>query len=209
MAQSADSSRKWTLAEKALAVISALLAVATAYLGLQTAKVAQAKQQAQAAVVTKDTDLSSLQNQFNQLRDRYTQLQSENGQLRSQLGLPGPTGGPTPGASVRHSGQLVLAEGGSSVDLDSPSSNTQWQGDQGDFYCLPRKSICAMTRAPYIWVTRRLTTVLAEVGLVIAQAISEPPASKLESIYASRRKDTATRRFASLLSLQHRWRLML
>jgi hypothetical protein len=57
MAQSADSSRKWTLAEKALAVISALLAVATAYLGLQTAKVAQAKQQAQAAVVTKDTDL--------------------------------------------------------------------------------------------------------------------------------------------------------
>lgn len=129
MTQLADASRKWTLAEKGLAVISALLAVATAYLGLQTAKVAQAKERAQTAVATKDTDLSSLQDQFNQLQSRYAQLQAENEQLKSQLGLPGPTADPqpTPGATVRHSGQLVLVDGGPNANLDSPSSDPQWQ----------------------------------------------------------------------------------
>ena len=127
MTQPVGSSRTLRTLAEALAVFAALLAVLAGYLGLQTAKINQAKEEANA-------DLSSLQNQFNQLQHQNTQLQAENAQLKSQLGLFGATAGPQPisSGSVRHSGQLVLADGGPDADLDSPSSDPQWQSGNTD-----------------------------------------------------------------------------
>lgn len=124
-------SRNWTVTEKLLTVLAAILALGTAFLGYQTAMVTQAKEQAQAVAANKNTDLSSLQGQFDQLKSQNDKLESENTQLRSKLGLPGPTAGPQPptGASVRHAGQIVLSASGEGADLDSPQSDPQWRGD--------------------------------------------------------------------------------
>lgn len=132
---SADTgARKWTVAEKLLTVLTAVLALGTAFLGYQTAKVTQAKEQAQEVAATKNTDLSSLQNQFDQIKGQNEKLESENTQFRSKLGLPGPTAGPQPpaGASVRHAGQIVLSASGEGADLDSPQSDPQWRGGRHD-----------------------------------------------------------------------------
>ncbi len=95
-------SRKWTVAEKLLTVLAAILALGTAFLGYQTAKVTQAKEQAQTVATNKNTDLSTLQGQFGQLKTQNDRLESDNTQLRSKLGLPGPAAGlqPPTGASV-------------------------------------------------------------------------------------------------------------
>lgn len=151
MTPPADSgSRKSTIAEKVLAVIAALLVVGSAYLGLQTARITQAKEQAQATAATKNVDLSLLQGQYNQLQNRYDQLQYENSDLKSQLGLPGPTADPQSphAASVRHSGQLVLASG-VTADLDSPSSDPQWQTGSSDIRYAPG-TIIPYARALYL-----------------------------------------------------------
>ena len=131
MRPSDTGSRKWTVAEKLLTVLAAILALGTAFLGYQTAKVSQAKEQAQAVAANKNTDLSSLQGQFDQLRSQNDKVESEQTQLRSKLGLPGPTAGPHPpaGASVRHAGQIVLSASGEGADLDSAQSDPQWRGD--------------------------------------------------------------------------------
>lgn len=153
MTPPADSgSRKSTIAEKVLAVIAALLVVGSAYLGLQTARITQAKEQAQAAAATKNVDLSSLQGQYNQLQNRYDQLQRENADLKSQLDLPGPTADPQAPqtGSVRHSGQLVLASG-VKADLDSPSSDPQWQTGLSDIRYYPGRIVLyAHARALYL-----------------------------------------------------------
>jgi len=115
-----------TALEKGLALVTAALALATGVLGYKTATINQAKDQAQAAAVSTNNDLSSLQAEFDA-------LQGENARLKAQLGLPGPTADiqtPT-AATVRHSGQLVLADD-SGADLDSPSSNPQWNTDALD-----------------------------------------------------------------------------
>ncbi len=120
--RSDTNSRRWTLLEKFLAIVGALLALGTAYLGYQTAQMTQAKEQAQAAAASKGAEASALQ-------DQNGQLQDQNNKLRSQLG--GPTAPPrTPtGPSVRHAGQLTLAAvSGGGADLDSPPSDPQWGG---------------------------------------------------------------------------------
>jgi hypothetical protein len=132
MGRSFDSTataRRWTLAEKLLAILTALLALGSAALGLWTAQITQAKEQAQASAATKGTDLSTLQGQFDQLKSQNQQLQSDNAQLRSRLGLPGPTGDaqPTRRTTVRHSGPVTLSFNGNGVDLDSPASDPQWE----------------------------------------------------------------------------------
>ena len=115
-----------TALEKGLALVTAALALATGVLGYKTATINQAKDQAQAAVVSTNNDLSSLQAEFDA-------LQGENMRLKAQLGLPGPTADiqTSTAATVRHSGQLVLADF-SEADLDSPSSNPQWDTDISD-----------------------------------------------------------------------------
>jgi len=115
-----------TALEKGLALMTAALALATGVLGYKTATINQAKDQAQAAVVSTNNDLSSLQAEFDA-------LQGENMRLKAQLGLPGPTADiqTSTAATVRHSGQLVLAAT-RSADLDSPSSNPQWNTDVSD-----------------------------------------------------------------------------
>ncbi len=130
MTQSSDSAaRRWTLAEKLLAVLTALLALGSAALGLWTAQITKAKQEAEASSVTKGADLSTLQGQFDQLTNQNQQLQSENAQLRSRLGLPGPTGNAQSPQSVavRHSGPVTLSLDGNQADLDSPAADPQWQ----------------------------------------------------------------------------------
>jgi hypothetical protein len=119
-----------TALEKGLALVTAALALATGVLGYKTATINQAKDQAQAAVVSTNNDLSSLQAEFDA-------LQGENMRLKAQLGLPGPTADiqTSTAATVRHSGQLVLAatiNATSYGDLDSPSSNPQWNTDASD-----------------------------------------------------------------------------
>jgi len=122
------------VAEKALAALTAVLALGSAFLGLQTANIIQAKEQAQAAEANKNSDLSSLQNQYDALKSQYDAAQAENGRLRSQLGLGGPTANPqvSAGVSVRHTGELVLASpNGAYADLDSPQSDPQWTTNLG------------------------------------------------------------------------------
>jgi hypothetical protein len=112
--------------EKVLAVLSAVLTLGTGFLAYKTAAISQAKDQAQATATTTTNDLTSLQ-------ARYDALQAENTSLKEQLGLPGPSADPqTPtAATVRHSGQLVLATG-NNADLDSPSSDPQWSTGSTD-----------------------------------------------------------------------------
>lgn len=100
MTQPADnSSRRWTVTERVLAVITALLTVASAYLALRTAMITQAKERADAAVETKTQDLSAAQDKFDQLQSQYNQLSDENAQLKSQMATPGPTSNPQPFAA--------------------------------------------------------------------------------------------------------------
>lgn len=117
-----------TVLEKGLTVVTAVLALGTGFLGYKSATISQAKDQAQAAADNTNSDLSSLQAE-------YDVLQADNARMRAQLGLPQPTADlPEPtAATVRHSGQLVLAIGGD-ADLDSPSSDPQWDTDQSDIY---------------------------------------------------------------------------
>lgn len=117
-----------TMLEKGLTVLTAMLALGTGFLGYKSATISQAKDQAQAAADNTNSDLSSLQAE-------YDALQADNARMRAQLGLPLPTADlPEPtAATVRHSGQLVLAIG-RYADLDSPSSNPQWDTDQSDIY---------------------------------------------------------------------------
>lgn len=114
---------RWTVAEKVLGVLTALLTLATGFLAYKTATVTQAKEQAQVAAADRGTDLSALQSQ-------YDALKSENVRLRTQLGLGGPTANPQPSLapSVRHRGQVVLALSGSAINLDAPESDPQWSG---------------------------------------------------------------------------------
>jgi len=114
-----------TVLEKSLAVMTAVLALVTGVLGYKTATLNQSKDQAQAAVVSTNNDLSSLQTEFDA-------LQTENRRLKAQLGLPGPTADPQAptAATVRHNGQLVLVD--ASADLDSPSSDPQWNTGTSD-----------------------------------------------------------------------------
>lgn len=115
-----------TVLEKGLTVVTAVLALGTGFLGYKSATVSQARDQAQAAANNTNSDLSSLQAD-------YDALHAENARLRTQLGLPLPTTdlqAPTD-TTVRHSGQLVLAND-RSADLDSPSSDPQWDTDYSD-----------------------------------------------------------------------------
>ncbi len=115
-----------TVLEKGLTVVTAMLALGTGFLGYKSATTSQARDQAQAAAANTNSDLSSLQ-------ANYDALQAENARLRTQLGLPLPSADlPAPtDTTVRHSGQLVLAIG-RSADLDSPSSDPQWDTDYSD-----------------------------------------------------------------------------
>lgn len=125
----AETTSRRTLLEKALAVLTALLTLGAAYLGYMSASLSNARDQAEEAAADTDNDLSSLQG-------KYDALRTENARLREQLGLPGPP--PDPGTSatearVRRSGQLTLATSRSG-DLDSPSSDPQWDDGQADIY---------------------------------------------------------------------------
>lgn len=106
---------KLTVTEKILGVLTALLTLATGFLTYKTAVIAQAKEQVQS---------------------QYDATQSENARLRTQLGIGGPTANPQapPGATVRHSGQIVVSSSGDDIDLDSSQSNYQWSGLEGDMY---------------------------------------------------------------------------
>lgn len=113
------SSRRWSLLDKFLATLTALFALATAVLGLWTAQVTQDKKDAQADAASSGAKASALQQQNNELQTK----------------LIGPTGSPLPNASptVRHAGQVTLAVGGPSADLDAPDTDEQWgaNGNQG------------------------------------------------------------------------------
>jgi len=105
---------------KGLTLVTAVLALVTGVLGYKTVTLNQAKDQTQVVAVNMNNELSSLQAEFDA-------LQTENMRLKAQLGVPGPTADPQAptAATVRHSGQLVLAVFGK-ADLDSPSSDPQW-----------------------------------------------------------------------------------
>lgn len=115
-----------TVLEKGLAIVTAVLALGTGFLGYKSATISQARDQAQVAAKNTNSDLSSLQ-------AKYDALQAENARMRTQLGLPLPTVGiqASTAATIRHSGQLVLAVG-RGADLDSPSSDPQWDTDYLD-----------------------------------------------------------------------------
>jgi hypothetical protein len=115
-----------TVLEKGLAVVTAVLALGTGFLGYKSTTISQARDQAQAVADNRNSDLSSLQ-------ENYNALQAENARLRAQLGLPLPTADlqASTDATVRHSGQLVLALN-RNADLDSPSSDPQWDTDYWD-----------------------------------------------------------------------------
>ena len=142
-------STRTTIAISVLGVLTALLATATGFLGYQTAVISKEKEEAQRSLANSDSDASSLQGQVDQLK-------AENSQLRSQLGAP--TAEPaTPSApSVRHSGQINVGQL-AHVDLDSPSSDPQWEtGDdefheQGGFYLSSRTRVLFLgnTKADY------------------------------------------------------------
>lgn len=123
--------RRWTLAERILAVVTALVTLAGAYLGLKATQINQAKERIQ---VSAENDLTALQSEIDQLRQQNDQLQQEASALRSQLGLEGPTAEPqsSPTPSIRRSGQVVIASGGPGIDLDSPPSDPQWRGSGVD-----------------------------------------------------------------------------
>lgn len=133
MVQDSDSkgTRHWTLAERILAVLTALLALATATLGFMTEQFRQGKEQVQASA---EGDIAALQGENGQLRQQNKRLESENLDLRSELGLPGPTANPqvASAATVRHAGTIDLSASGFGADLDAPASDPQWQGDYLD-----------------------------------------------------------------------------
>lgn len=135
-----------TVLERSLAVVTAVLALGGGVLGYKTATVTQAKDQAQAVAADTNNDLSSLQAEFDV-------LQAENMRLRAQLGLPtGPTASaqaPT-AASIRHRGELVLADG-SYADLDSPSADPQWTTGSSEIsYYSSQSLIDVFTSALYL-----------------------------------------------------------
>ena len=138
MIQGPDSSgRRWTLAEKILAVLTALLGLGTAGLAFATAQSKQAKEQAQSSAAAKGNDLSTLQTQYDQLKRQVDQLKAQNAKLQSQPGTSGPTAQPVPAgsATVWHSGRLVLADG-AGANLDAPQSDPQWSGGPSITYYL-------------------------------------------------------------------------
>jgi hypothetical protein len=121
---------RMTVIAAVLGVVSALLAVAAGVLGYQTAMISKEKEQAQQAASTSGADVANLQKQV-------ADLQRQNAELKSQLeGGGGPTAAPTSptGGSVRHSGQLTMNSDGNHADLDSPSSDPQWQTGATDIY---------------------------------------------------------------------------
>src|SRR5262249_12614465 len=119
-----------TLLEKALTVLTALLALGTGFLGYKSATISEARDQAQVEADSTSSFVSSMKRNPDALR-------AENARLRDELGLPAPSGEPAaPAASaaaVRHSGQLVLAYG-RYADLDSPPSDPQWDDGTSDIY---------------------------------------------------------------------------
>ncbi len=118
-----------TVLEKGLTIVAAVLALGTGFLGYKSATISQARDQAQAAVTDTNTETSAL-------RAKNDELVAENARLRAQLGLPGPAPDPQvsmPGATVRRSGQLVLASN-RYADLDSPQSDPQWDDGDSDIY---------------------------------------------------------------------------
>lgn len=125
---------RWTVAERVLGVLTALLTLATGFLAYKTAIVTQAKDQAQVVAADRSTDLSALQRQYDTLKSENDATQAENVRLRAQLGLSGPTANPQApaGATVRHRGQIVLASSGSAINLDAPESDPQWGGSGSD-----------------------------------------------------------------------------
>jgi len=131
-----DSTRRWTLAEKALSVAAGVLAVISAVLALQAAQISSDKDEAQQAEESRSEDLSSLQRQFDQLKNENSSLKAENERLRGDAGISGPTADPlSPSTvSIRHSGQITLAINGNGIDLDSPASNPQRNSGDTDFY---------------------------------------------------------------------------
>ena len=82
-------SSRWTVAEKVLGVLAALLTLATGFLAYKTATITQAKEQALTVADDRSTNLSALQSQ-------YDTLKSENARLRTQLSLGGLTANPQP-----------------------------------------------------------------------------------------------------------------
>lgn len=123
--------RRWTLAERILALMTALLTLTGAFFGLQAARISQAKDRVQESA---ENDLATLQNQIDQLEQQRDQLRRENSNLKSQLGLVGPSEEPqsSPDSSIRRKGPVVIAYDGPGIDLDSPPSDPQWSGDDTD-----------------------------------------------------------------------------
>jgi hypothetical protein len=119
------SERRFSLLNKFLGTLSALLALVTAALGLWTVQATQSERSAQAQATSNGAAASALQGKNNELQD-------QNSQLRSQLN--GPTASVLPGtpASVRHQGTISLSADGNTVDLDSPTTDPQWETDPWD-----------------------------------------------------------------------------
>jgi hypothetical protein len=113
------SSRRWSLLDKSLATLTALLALATAVFGLWTAQVTHDKNDAQDAAASSGAEASALKEQNNQLQNANTQLQSS--LARPTAATLTPTG-PT----ERNRGTITIATDGNTADLDSPPSDPQW-----------------------------------------------------------------------------------
>ena len=119
------SERRFSLLNKILGTLTALLALVTAALGLWTAQATQNEKSAQAQATSNGAAASALQSKNNELQD-------QNSQLRSQLN--GPTASVLPGAppSIRHQGKISVSSDGNQVDLDSPDSDPQWETGNWD-----------------------------------------------------------------------------
>lgn len=84
MIQRTEGSSRWSVAEKVLGFLAALMAVATAYFGYKTATVTQAKEQAEVVADARGTDLEALQSEYAMLKGQYNAAQAEIGRLRAQ-----------------------------------------------------------------------------------------------------------------------------
>jgi hypothetical protein len=108
MTQITEVTSRWTVVEKVLGVVTALLALATGFFAYKTATITQAKEQAQAIAADKNAGLSSLQSQYEALKSQDESTQAENARLRAQLGLGLSTSNTQ--ASVIRTGSIKLVD---------------------------------------------------------------------------------------------------
>jgi hypothetical protein len=110
------SEEKWKTAGQILAVVSGLLTVAASLLTLLTVNANHEKNLAQSTAADRGSQLTSAQQEISSLKQQTSQPST----TAETATTPA-----SPGATVRHAGNVSIAPG-FSVDLDAPGSDPQW-----------------------------------------------------------------------------------